>query len=306
MPNSSKCPHSVPATPQGCHEHPQECCGEPIQVHVHVHLHRKCRSSAATTPVLPVTPAAVLPVTPAAPVKPPELPTIRIGYTDWAIGYSVYPALPSQIKALANYGPVGIYNKLTSVAFLSAMADITASSLTAAQLKDKYEIISLGLHSLVCTVAQAERLKAYVDLGGVLIMVCDHGISAGSINVLKSFGHIGPYSVSSALGTPYTGQSSATESLSNYFGDSRAVQLKGHAGLEMKRAQLPPGSKVLAEYNGNVLAWEIGGTNGGALAFCDIQLTEYQVAGVDVDNGQERFLNNAMAYLFDRVIERNK
>ncbi|TLG89819.1 hypothetical protein FEM54_20415 [Pseudomonas edaphica] len=205
-----------------------------------------------------------------------------------------------QVKLPANYGAEGTYNKIQSVITFDAMADIVSATVTAAELKAKYDVLSVGLHVSTFTVAQAAKLKAYADLGGVLLLTCDNSTAAGMTNVLQVFGHTGSF-VSSTIGS-YTGVSSASENFSDCFGDSSGLPLKGGGLLVITAAQLPAGSRVLATFGSNVLFWVVGGTKGRVIAFSDIDLAAIDVDGATIDNGQERFLNNMMAYVFDQVL----
>ncbi|WP_225933049.1 MULTISPECIES: hypothetical protein [Pseudomonas] len=265
--------------PAGCSNH-----GEDVHIHVHVHVHRHCCSAAT-----------------AAVTKPVKLQVIKFGFTSVAIGNSSYPNLMAQVKEPANYGPNGTYNKIQSVDAIDAAADIVAPSITAAELKAKYDVLSVGLHNSSFTVAQADRLKEYAALGGVLLLACDNGAAVGMLNVLQRFGHTGTLAGVPVVGV-YSGLSSTTENLSSYFGNSSGVTIKGSASLAMTATQLPPGSKVLATFGAYVLFWLVGGTMGRVIAFSDIELTTTEVSGTTVDNGQEKFLNNMMGYAFDQVL----
>lgn len=287
MSDSSQSPREISGVvvSETCREDHKNCLsGEEVHIHVHVHVHRHCCSAAT-----------------AAVTKPVKLQVIKFGFTGVAIGNSSYPNLMAQVKEPANYGPNGTYNKIQSVDAIDATADIVAPSITAAELKAKYDVLSVGLHGSNFTVVQADRLKEYAALGGVLLLACDCGSAVGMLNVLQRFGHTGTL-VGATVAGVYSGLSSATENLSSYFGNSLGVTMKGNATLSVAATQLPPGSKVLATLGAYVLFWLVGGTMGRVIAFSDIELTTTEVSGTTVDNGQEKFLNNMMGYVFDQVL----
>lgn len=268
---------------ESCHEHHDCCSDHGHEVHVHVHVHHHCCR--------------------AAPVKPDTLPIIRIGYAGpIALGVPGYPNLLTQLKASSNYGPNGIYKKVQSVEFSDATADLGSSSLTVAQLKDKYDVLSVGLYQNGFTAAEVVRLKEHVGLGGFLILMCDHSPTPGVIDVLKQFGHTGNFSA--VLSGAYSGVSSTTEILDSYFGSSTGVPLKGHTAIALTATQLPSGSKVFATSGANVLCWKVGGMLDAVFALADVELTTSDVAGIEVATGQAKFLNNLMAGIFDRVLKR--
>lgn len=180
--------------PAGCSNH-----GEDVHIHVHVHVHRHCCSAAT-----------------AAVTKPVKLQVIKFGFTSVAIGNSSYPNLMAQVKEPANYGPNGTYNKIQSVDAIDAAADIVAPSITAAELKAKYDVLSVGLHNSSFTVAQADRLKEYAALGGVLLLACDNGAAVGMLNVLQRFGHTGTLAGVPVVGV-YSGLSSTNGKLEQLF-----------------------------------------------------------------------------------------
>ena len=286
MSDSTNPPNDVCCTvvTDECHEDHEGCSNhaEDVHIHVHVHVHRHCCSTAAVTQQV-------------------KLPVIRFGFTDTAIGSSSYPNLMAQIKEPTNYGPNGTYNKIESVRATDATADIFAPSANAAVLKANYDVLSIGLYNSKYTVALADMLKEYAALGGVLLLACDSTIASGMLNVLQRFGHTGTFSGAPTVGV-YSGRSSATDYLSNHFGSSLDVTIKGNATLAVAATQLPPGSKVLSTFGVNVLFWLVGGTMGRVIAFSDIELTTTEVSGTTVDNGQEKFLNNMMGYVFDQVL----
>ncbi|MGR3889920.1 hypothetical protein FW764_23800 [Pseudomonas sp. 1152_12] len=206
-----------------------------------------------------------------------------------------------QVNAPVNYGASGVYNKIQAVKISDASKDVISSALTAAQLKATYDVLSIGLYQSLLSVADAVRLKEYAALGGVVLLAFDQGASSGATNVLQQFGHTGSFS--GVIPGAYSGVSSATENLSSYFGSSSGVPLKGVAAIALTPAQLPAGSRVLATSGTHVLFWTVGGTKERVIAMSDVELTTSDVAGETVDNGQEKFLNNMMAYLFDQALK---
>jgi len=285
MSDSTQTAHNVSCTVdcQGCDEPHGRCCGHGEELHVHVHVHHHCCSSASV-------PAQV------------ELPVIKFGYSGVAVGNPAFPNVMTQVYESSNYGRSGTYKKIRAVETSDATQDIVNPSFNAAQLKAKYAVLSVGLHLSLFTLADAVKLKDYAALGGVVILVCDHGLSAGMTNVLQGFGHVGPFVAVTGVGL-YTGASSVTESLSNYFGNSFGVPLVGEARIVMTAAQLPAGSRVLATLGDHILFWLVGGTMGRVIAMSDINLTTFNVTGVAVDTDQEKFVNNMMAYVFDQALE---
>ncbi|MFL1495278.1 hypothetical protein [Pseudomonas antarctica] len=308
MSDSTQCHCEVSCTKsrECCDKHSGHCSehGAEIQVHVHIHRHLHCCPSKTVCSV--EQPAEKtdqkLDQKPDNPVKPIELPVIRFGFYGVAMGSPHYPELMVQVNAPSNYGVGGVYNKIRAVTTLDASKDIISSALTAAQLKATYDVLSVGLHGSPFTVAEAVRLKEYAALGGVVLLTCDGATTAGMTNVLQQFGHTGVLTKATAVA--YSGVASATERLSSYFGDSSGVTLKGHSLLVVTSGQLPSGSRVLATSGSNLLFWTVGATEGRVVAMSHFSLTQFDVAGTEIDNGQERFLNNMMAYLFDKVLEK--
>ncbi|MFT0476271.1 hypothetical protein ACMSI6_20475 [Pseudomonas antarctica] len=295
MSDSTQCLREVSCTKsrECCDKHSDHCSehGAEIHVHVHVHAHHACCSSVPIKRVDPVDPVA-LPVT---------LPVIQLGFSENTIIDSKYSNFKQQVEAPSNYGPAGIYKKVQAVNTANASADILGSPVTAAELKARYDVLLVGLFMSSFTAADAIRLKEYAERGGVILLVCDHSPTAGAINVLQQFGHVG--TLTGTFAQSYTGVSSTTEYLNTYFGDSSGIPLKGSGAFAISAAQLPAGSRVLATVGTNVLAWTVGGTLDRVVAVSDINLVSYDITGTAVDTGQEVFLNNMMAYLFDQALK---
>lgn len=301
--------------PEECQAHHDGCCSnsEPLHVHVHIHLHNKCCSPAPDDTVSSVTPAARMahasrsaPATPLGADAALGLRAIKFGFSGTTLGDPGTAELTTQIKSSKNYGPNGKYNKIKSVVFSDATKDIVKQSQTPAQLKKKYSLISFGLDGTASTAVEADLLKGYVALGGVLILTCDHKITPGMVDFLNAFGHTGNITPSSVLLTAYSGRSSATEKTSDYFGDTDDVELNGAATLALTSKQLPAGSRVLANTDKNVLLWLLGHMDERVLVISDYELIKLNFSGISVNTQQEKFLHNLVAYLFDQVLKPSK
>ncbi|WP_395606991.1 hypothetical protein [Pseudomonas sp. B22129] len=242
--------------------------------------------------------------------QPVALPTIRFGLTHFAVGNDIYSNFRKQMQVSSNYGEKGTYNKIQAVAFFDALPDLVSSTLTAAQLKEKYDVLFVGVHVSSLTSAHVPKLKEFLSLKGCLILAFEHTPNQQADAVLKQFehgaatpGYLGNLGgVGVFAGTEYNGSSSSKEGLSNCFGDTLGVPLKGTGAMIITEDKLSAGSKVIASSGNSVLMWLMGGTKGRAVAFSDIDLLAYDFAGDAIDTGQKKFFHNMVAYIFDQVL----
>lgn len=220
---------------------------------------------------------------------------VRIAqYGTYTIGSADHPNFKLQLLNTSNYGPSGTYTGASGFTF----TDITSTlgTQTAAQLKSNYDIINTGY--LAMTVAQAQTIKDFVNLGGVAIVFLD-STSKDFSSIFNIFGHTGTSGDGQQLAT-----ASTTESLSSYFGNTLGVALAGSDTMgRVISSQLPAGSRIIATENtgGGIAVWTVGGYNGKVIFVWDEGLFRNPISGANIDTDQEKFVHNLMAYAIDKA-----
>ena len=220
---------------------------------------------------------------------------VRIAqYGPFTIGSADHPNFKLQLLNTSNYGPSGTYTGASGFTF----TDITSTlgTQTAAQLKSNYDIINTGY--LAMTVAQAQTIKDFVNLGGVAIVFLD-STSKDFSSIFNIFGHTGTSGDGQQLAT-----ASSTESLSSYFGNTLGVALSGSDTMgRVISSQLPAGSRIIATENtgGGIAVWTVGGYNGKVIFVWDEGLFRNPISGANIDTDQEKFVHNLMAYAIDKA-----
>lgn len=223
---------------------------------------------------------------------------VKVG--TWS-GYTISDkqAFRSQLNNTANYGQNGTYNKVKGFTFTDITS--TLSTLSVAQLVAQYDIINTGYSNM--STADAQKIKQYVDAGGVALIFLDAGNKVGS-NLHQAFGGtgtVGDDTVSPSYAT------STTNAINNgLWGDARNVSLKGYAtsGL-VNITQLPAGAIQLANNGTKARVW-ITGTNERAIFSWDEGIFDpldgsTTVSGTDINTSQEKFIHNLMVYALDKL-----
>lgn len=222
---------------------------------------------------------------------------VRVGY--WAGGYTIEnkPAFRSQLDNTANYGQNGTYNKIRGFTFTDITS--TLSTRTVAQLVAQYDIINTGYANMSLT--DAQKIKQYVDAGGVALIFLDAGSAVGS-NLHQVFGGTG--TVGSESVQPAYATSTANAINNGVWGDARNVLLKGFASSGLiNTSQLPGGAIQLANDGTKARVW-ITGTGGKAIFTWDEGIFspgDANVTGVDINTPQEKFIHNLMVYALDKL-----
>lgn len=221
---------------------------------------------------------------------------VRVGYWD---GYTIEnkPDFRSQLDNTANYGQNGTYNKIRGFTFTDITS--TLSTRTVAQLVAQYDIINTGYANMSLT--DAQKIKQYVDAGGVALIFLDAGSAVGS-NLHQVFGGTG--TVGSESVQPAYATSTANAINNGVWGDARNVLLKGFASSGLiNTSQLPGGAIQLANDGTKARVW-ITGTGGKAIFTWDEGIfnpVDANVMGVDINTPQEKFIHNLMVYALDKL-----
>ncbi len=230
-------------------------------------------------------------------------PLIRLGQTG-----GMSPFRPStdpfryQMANTANYGPNGIYNKISG--FSNNPTSIYPSDgETGAQLKAKYDIINISGLGYMINADATNRLKDFVNLGGVLLVTLDYQGSGGYFfdDFCNSFGITGTNSLGP---TNTTATTSTTSTPSLIFGDTRGVSLNVVGkSIKVSKSRLPTGSTILATAaDGSAAAWTIAGYGGRVIfIWAEGVYQSGNVAGNVIDTPQEKFLHNVLAYAIDKA-----
>ncbi|CCG54651.1 Putative hemagglutinin-related protein precursor [Flavobacterium indicum GPTSA100-9 = DSM 17447] len=201
-----------------------------------------------------------------------------------------------------NYGPSGVFNTIGGI----STSDFTTTfngGISALTMKNTKDIVALGPHHVSAaarSVADCQRIRDYVSLGGIAIITLD-AQSANSLTtantIFAAFGGTGTFSSNTT--TTYT----AIPSLSSVFwgtspsgvtldssGSANTVSAKLNAGYV-----LPPGSIVLARYADDTPAIWTCGEGNRALFICDDGICDSTLfTTVTVNNDFERFMHNML------------
>lgn len=226
---------------------------------------------------------------------------ITIDYIDNSSAGGAARRFPQQYVP-GNYGPTGVFNTIGGL----ATSDFTSTfngGISALTMKNTRDIIALGPHHVSAaarTVADCQRIRDYVSLGGIAIITLDaHNANAITTadRIHQAFGGTGTFASSATIS--YTG----VPSLSSVFwgtspsgvtlestGSSNAVSAKLNAGYS-----LPPGSIVLARYADDTPAIWVCGENHRALFICDDGICDTTLfTTISVNNDFERFMHNML------------
>ncbi|NRD75261.1 hypothetical protein HQQ94_18950 [Shewanella sp. VB17] len=224
--------------------------------------------------------------------------TIRVGYwASYSIGSTQQVRYNDQLDDQANYGILGTNNKVVGFDFTNL--PINLNTYTAAQLKENFDIISTGYQEM--TTAQATLIKAYNDLGGVVIVAFD---SSKGTAINKAFGGTG--SVSSGSVSARTNAEPTINT--GVFGDARSSALSGAGTFgRLSIANTPNGSLIVVTEGSTTSTtskagvW-ITGNNRDAIFIWDEGLFRHSSVTGNIDTKQEIFLHNLMSYAIDKVL----
>ena len=217
---------------------------------------------------------------------------IRFAYwASFAVGSPEMATFNSQLNNSVNYSPFGTYKSFSGFQFTNITP--TLAGATVEELLANYDVICTGFANM--SVAEAAKIKSYVDRGGVAIILLDNTLGT---TLFQAFGGTGTVATGTLSGN------STTDAINNgVFGDARNVALTGaDTAGRILVSQLPAGTKLVAnEATSNAGVW-ITGAGGRAIFFWDEGVFRApEVAGNIVDTPQERFLHNAIAYALDKI-----
>ncbi len=246
---------------------------------------------------------------------------VNIGY--WGVNgfnfFSGHAAFRSQLENTANYGPSGTFKGITGWNWISAQSDVDAApaTVTAAQLKAKYDIIVTGYNTM--SAASATKLKDYTDLGGVVFILMDGFLVGNTENT--AFGGSGPVSqnVDNQAGSNAQARTLNNQISNGIFNTATltggGITITGANGSSVPPvANIPAGSFITAYMNyatststNNTSSTEnvgvyITGTKGRAIFVYDEGIYRATaVAGTAIDTAQEVFLHNLMSYALQKA-----
>ena len=206
-----------------------------------------------------------------------------------------------QLTNSVNYSSSGTYSGVTNPFVLENFyGDLT--SLTADQLKDKYDIINIGTNNL--SEAQAQKVYDYVALGGTLLHSYGGNGNVGfGTTLMAKFGFTG---VNGSLGGAEPFGTTSADINNGVFGDVReALNLPNTLPSgNIASSQLPSGAITLGTINSNggVAGWVAGPPNtiGGRAVFIFDELG-FLAQGTTPSNDLDKYLNNIVAYLLDQT-----
>lgn len=199
----------------------------------------------------------------------------------------------------SNYGPSGVFNTIGGI----GSSDFTStfnSGISALTIRNTREIIACGPNKTasVRSLADCQRIRDYVALGGVAIITLD-GTSANTITTSNNYHNaFGGTGIFTAGANPTTINSTIPQS-STYWGTANAgIALEG-TGVSAEFSgsySLPIGAQVLATFaNGKPAVWTCGEGN-RALFICDDGLVDnatYFTTSI-VNTDQEKFFHNLL------------
>lgn len=227
-------------------------------------------------------------------------PTIRFGlYGGYPIGGSFTNSYHQQLLDPVNYGPNGTYS--TNRTFAFGVLDI---SITAQQMKQNYDIISVSATNLNNQLANIRKLQEFVRLGGVLIVSIENSNYASNQDFMfQQFGNTGTIGI---LNADFNFNTSPTEILSTVFGDSGGLSLLGSSYGLISVTQLAENTRIIATTRregaetDDVIIWT-SGEEGRIIWSTDTDIFNNSTVTGVVDNDQERFIHNLMAYALEKV-----
>lgn len=215
---------------------------------------------------------------------------VRVGYyARFSIGSAEFPAFNSQLNNPVNYGRSGTHEgSFDGFSFTNITS--TLSNLTVDQLINSYDIISIGYRNL--NINDANKIKEYVDAGGIAIINLDENIGT---NLLNAFGGTGR--VLSGRATPVSLTNSHVIN-NGVFGNAINVQLSGAASSgRVLISQLADGSTVLATQN-DVAQVFLTGADDRAIFFWDEGVFRNpSISGNVINTPQETALHNYISYM---------
>lgn len=217
--------------------------------------------------------------------------TVKIAW--WgtnAIGSGQQSVFNSQLLNTANYGRAGTFMGIKEFSFSNISS--TLSTLTAQNLIDNYDIISIG--TVIMNATDAAKIKSFVDGGGVVFILLDNGTGANNAlhQVFGGIGNVGTGAINATANTTITNN--------GIFGDARNTALTAlSTSARVPVANLPVGSTALAtetEGSGSNAAVWFAGNGGRAFFIWDEGVFRHSsVAGTVIDTQQERFLHNLLS-----------
>jgi len=166
---------------------------------------------------------------------------IRIAYwASYTIGSNEFSVFNSQLQNPVNYGSGATYSNMKGFIFTNITN--TLATLSVQELLDNYDIIATGFSEMPLN--DAAKIKAYVDAGGVAIIMLEWG-DRGT-NLFHEFGGTG------TIPTSYTNVMTINSNPINddgVFGNSANFSIGGAVGAHITANQLPPSAVVLAQNN---------------------------------------------------------
>ena len=244
---------------------------------------------------------------------------LRFGYWwTYAIGTN-HDNFKNQLKNPANYGPLGTFKGIEPIVDADfTNLSFTLDGLTVQDLIDNFDIIATG-YSNGLSAANATKLKAFTDAGGVLIMLGD-GLGVGN-TLNTAFGGTGNFSQPSYdhMGAYPASARTLNHAINNgIFGDARSITITGAAGQAAPPVgNIPAGATIISylNYSGpntypltvSTTAQEyagvfLTGTNGRAIFVFDEGIFRATgVSGTDVNTDQEKFIHNLFAYALEKA-----
>lgn len=215
-------------------------------------------------------------------------PMVRVAYwSTYALGDSNLQVFNSQLQNPINYGTSGIHTgDFEGFSFTNITSTLTG--LTVEQLLNSYDIISVGYSNM--TVADATKIKSYVDGGGVAIINFDSNIGT---NIFNAFGGTG--NVGSGVLTAVTN----TNSINNgVFGNSTNVSMSAVGSYGFVNAnQLASNSTILATNDAAAQIFLMG-TDDRAIFFWDEGVFRHSsISGNVINTPQEIALHNYISFM---------
>lgn len=239
-------------------------------------------------------------------------PVVRLVSGDSYIQNGNYPDIGYMFQYLINYydnlySSTGIFKGINTVLTVSSRSSGRVLKSTVDEWIDGYEIMHFLDYTSPANPNLTQKIKDYVDRGGVAIIVLNSVLQANAMNTI--FGGSGSFTTNSG-NYPLT---STSHSINNgVFGDGRNatnyVFNSGGSVFRIPADNLPPGSTVLANSGSNPVVWTTG-SGGRAIFIANINFflhvnasnNNYPYGPGDLTQPYIRFTHNVIAHILEKA-----
>ncbi|PQJ61592.1 GEVED domain-containing protein, partial [Photobacterium angustum] len=207
----------------------------------------------------------------------------------------------TQVLDPTNYGSTGTYSRTDNLTI--SHSNSTTINMTAAELLEQYQVVTVASDNGI----NADLLKAYVDIGGVII----YDYHQNGSPTLQAFGvtvnEIPILSDNTQRTIDVKNSPINNRVFGNMIGQPNIINTRPNAVL---KGTLPSGSQLFATFIDSdaierPALFTVGDGNRAIMMFDEMfiegpgQIWEYDGA---IDTNQERFMHNVLAYALDQAL----